>query len=598
MFVLKTLVSPGFLMPAAQWWFIVGVTLVVFFVLLALVLLWVAWKSLRAAPDQREVGDDGLLGLVSSETPPTPALAAEASVATPLPVPPVTPPIPPAPVIEPVTPSPALHAAPAPAPPGAVTEDIAAYWSENPPSAVATSSPAPHAEPVLPVEIRPRVTHDQLAGPTSPLHELHEEVELRAESTLPDPDAVTTPLIPAPAAGSSNSEPVSPPPGLLAEDIRAQLAQSGAPPPAPPKTTGPLGGRPTGPLPPSPPPPLSEPENVPPAPRAGLTERLPVQRKSLRPPATAPTTTPKDEAVQRAIAPPSASAATTAVIAASETMALSRETRDAAGSDQPRFETSAPAAALPAPPPPLPVQQVPAVRPQPALPPAGTLPPAGSPSASSVAPPRFLADDRPTGIRRETSWLGVGLVVYAVVLGGLVVVFFPTVRNWLLPSTWAERVAAIPRALGLESPPPPPLPVKQVEVRQYANTYSSAPKGAGGKVVRLVTIAGLVKNITNETLYDLRVEIELYPREPEGAPPERRTLYLVPNLLGPQQEGRYTLTVADAEYRQSSLKRVVTGDGKDLKEVPAVFIQGTLTPPDEAEAKPAPAKPTAPNRRR
>ncbi len=596
MFVLKTLVSPGFVMPAAQWWFIVGVTLVVFFVLLALVLLWVAWKSLRAAPDQREVGDDGLLGLVSSETPPTPVLAAEASVAAPLPVLPVTPPIPPAPVTEPVAPSPAPHAAPAPVPPGAVTEDIAAYWSENPPSSSATSSPAPHAEPVLPVEIRPRVTPDQLAGPASPLPE---EVELRAEAALPDPDAVTTPLIPAPAAGASNSEPVSPPPGLLAEDIRAQLAQSAAPVPSPVKTTGPLGGRPTGPLPPPPPPPLPEPENAPPPPRAGLTERLPVQRKSLRPPAAAPKPAPKDEAAQHEAAPaiPATSAATTAVIAAAETMALKREVRASAVTDPSHPDASAPAVALPAPPP-LPVQQVPAVRPQPALPPAGTLPPAGSPSASSVAPPRFLADDRPTGIRRETAWLGVSLVVYAVVLGGLVIVFFPTVRNWLLPPTWAERVAAIPRALGLESPPPPPLPVKQVEVRQYANTYSSAPKGAGGKTVRMVTIAGLVKNITNETLYDLRVEIELYPRELEGAPPERRTLYLVPNLLGPQQEGRYTLTVADAEYRQSSLKRVVTGDGKDLKEVPAVFIQGTLTPPDEAEAKPATARPAAPIRRR
>ncbi len=594
MFVLKTLVSPGLLMPAAQWWFIVGVTLVVFFVLLALVLLWVAWKSLRAAPDQREVGDDGLLGLVSSETPPTPALAAEASVATPLPVPPVTPPIPPAPVIEPVVPSPALHAAPAPVPPGAVTEDIAAYWSENPPSPSATSSPAPHAEPVLPVEIRPKVTHDQLAGPTSPLHE---EVELRAEAALPDPDAVTTPLTPAPVAGASTPEPVSPPPGLLAEDIRAQLAQSAAPPPASPKTTGPLGGRPTGSL---LPPPAPEPETIPNPPRAGLTERLPVQRKSLRPPAAAPKATPQDEAAPHEPAPvtPAASAAATAVIAAAETMALKREARASAVTDPSHLEASAPAGAPPAPPPPLPVQQVPAIRPQPALPQAGMLPQAGAPAASSVAPPRFLADDRPTGIRRETAWLGVSLVVYAVVLGGLVVVFFPTVRNWLLPPTWAERVAAIPRAMGLESPPPPPLPVKQVEVRQYANAYSSAPKGAGGKVVRMVTIAGLVKNITNETLYDLRVEIELYPREPEGAPPERRTLYLVPNLLGPQQEGRYTLTVADAEYRQSSLKRVVTGDGKDLKEVPAVFIQGTLTPPDEAEAKPAPAKPTAPNRRR
>ncbi|WP_058867085.1 hypothetical protein [Chloracidobacterium thermophilum] len=587
MFVLKTLVSPGLLMPAAEWWFIAGVTLVVFFVLLALVLLWVAWQSLRATPDQREVGDDGLLGLVSGETPPAaaPALAAEMSVEAPLPAPPVP--------TAPAEPPPALRATPAAAPSGAVAEDIAAYWSEseNAPSAPATPSPALHAAPVLPVEIRPRVTSDQLGRPPAPAPEvgLHSEA-----AALPDPDAATTPLMPAPVAGASTAEPSSTPPGLLAEDIRAQLAQSPAPPPASPKTTGPLGGRPTGSLLPPPSPPVPEPDTIPNPPRAGLTERLPVQRKSLRPPAAAPKAMPQDEAATHEPAPvtPATSAATTAVIAAAETMALKREARASAVTDPSHPEASAPAVVPPAPPPPLPVQQVPAVRPQP------VRPPAGSPSASSVAPPRFLADDRPTGIRREAAWLGVSLVVYAVVLGGLVVVFFPTVRNWLLPPTWAERLAAIPRAMGLESPPPPPLPVKQVEVRQYANAYSSAPKGAGGKVVRMVTIAGLVKNITNETLYELRAEIELYPRQPEGAPPERRTIYLVPNRLEPQQEGRYTLTVADAEYRQSSLKRIVTGDGKDMKEAPAVFIQGTLTPPDEAETKPATTSPAKPNRQR
>jgi len=597
MFVLKALVSPGFLMPAAQWWFIAGVTLIVFFVLLALVLLWVAWQSLRAAPDQRDIGDDGLLGIVSSEAPPAPTLVAETPVGAPLSVPPVAP-VPAAPA----APSPALHSAPAsapvPAPPEAVAEDIAAYWSgsENASSAPATSSLAPHAAPVLPVAIRPKATNDQPVRPPAPASEggVH-------PAPLPDPDAATTPLTPAPVAGASTSEPSSTPSGLLAEDIRARLAPSPAPPPASPKTTGPkttgpLGSRPTGSLLPPPVPPAPEPETIPNPPRAGLTERLPVQRKSLRPPAAAPKATP-DAAAPPKPAPvtPATSAATTAVITAAETVALGREAKASAVTDPSHPEVSAPAGAPPAPPPPLPVQQVPAVRPQP---PAGTLPPAGSPSASSVAPPRFLADDRPTGIRREAAWLGVSLVVYAVVLGGLVVVFFPTVRHWLLPPAWAERVAAIPRALGLESPPPPPLPVKQVEVRQYANAYSSAPKGAGGKVVRMVTIAGLVKNITNETLYELRAEIELYPRQPEGAPPERRTIYLVPNRLEPQQEGRYTLTVADAEYRQSSLKRIVTGDGKDMKEVPAVFIQGTFTPSGEAETKPATATPTAPNRQR
>ncbi len=183
--------------------------------------------------------------------------------------------------------------------------------------------------------------------------------------------------------------------------------------------------------------------------------------------------------------------------------------------------------------------------------------------------------------------------LFVVLLGSVVVIVSPTVRNRILPPSWAERVAALPRGLGLEAAPPS-VPVKQVEVYQYANTYSSIPKGATGKIVRMVTMAGLVKNITDHKLYDLQVEIELYPREPDGAPPERRIIYLMPNLLEPGQEGRYTLTVADADYRQFSLKRVVSGTGKDLREIPAVFIRGLLEPP---AVKPASDRPTPARRR-
>jgi len=563
----EALVSFGFLVPAAQWWFIAGVTLVVFFILLALVLLWVAWQSLRAIPDQRDIGDDGLLGLVSSKAPSAEVPATETPTSA---LPPAAP-TPLAPAASPAT----IRTASALS--ESAAEEIAAYWSE--PSASIATPPDQQAVPVSPVEIQPIPDKD---GPiVRPLAPLPKPVGLHNEAPLPASEAPTAPLASAPATAAPDHEHISPTLGLLVEDIRAQLAQPTAQLPSSSAKTTQL-GQPTSPLPP--PPPIPEPKTIPNPPRAGLTEQLPVQRKSLRPPA--PKATP--EATQCEAPPVTLSpAATTAAITALETQIVGRETTLPATGARPGFETSTAAMVVPPPPPPLPAQQAPV--------PLQQLQAKPSSASLPIAPPRFLADDRPTGIRREIAWLGVGLVFYAVVLGSLVVIFFPTARNWLLPPAWAERVAAIPRGLGLESPPPPPPVVKQVEVRQYANTYSSVLKGAGGKTVRTVTIAGLVKNITNETLYDLRAEIELYPRAPE-APPERRTIYLVPSRLEPQQEGRYTLTVTDAEYRQSSLKRIVTGDGKDMREVPAIFVQGTLAPPSEAETKATTARSTVLNR--
>ncbi|MGQ9897436.1 MAG: hypothetical protein ACUVR8_07795 [Acidobacteriota bacterium] len=560
--MLKILISSALFTPAAQWWFVVGVTLVVFFVLLAAVLLWVAWRSLRVIPDQRDVGDDGLLGLVSQETPSASAPDAEGCASPPLPVPSALEEPPPVP-----SPAPALASS------GPVAKEVTAYRTEPQPSASALSSLERHTSPALPVEIRPKVTTDQVVDPTKPPPKAGVLFEAFPSASE---DLVTKPLTPAPTSEVAPPVRSSLPPGLLAEEIRMQLAPS----PASPKPDAALPAQSaTEPL-SSSPPSTPKPEATPNPLRAGLTEQLPVQRKSLHPPALVPKATPSGGAAPREIETVTPSATATAIIAASETTILGREVTASA---QASLDVSGRAAEMSSPPL-LPVQQMPAVS-LPSAPPQAESP-------APVAPPRFLADDRPTGIRREMRWLGAGLVVYAFLLIGLAVIFFPTLRNQLLPPAWAERVAVIPRSLGLESLPVPPPPVKQVEVWQYANAYSSAPKGSGKKVVRMVTIAGLVKNITNETLYDLRVEIELYPREPEGSPPERRTIYLVPNLLGPQQEGRYTLTVADAEYRQSSLKRIVTGDGKDLKEVPAMFIQELLDSPEEAEIKSA-AKPAA-----
>lgn len=522
MLSLEQLVVGAFpLAPAVNWRLVGGVALAVVFMLLAGALLWLAFRRLQSAPDGRDVGDDGLLGLVA----------------------------------DPLAPSqPAADAAREPAP-AATPATVVAAAPETPP------------ERGLPVEVRPRVTAEDLPALTTVADWPSPKADAEA------PSAAATPLAadaPPPAAAnrlvSPEAAPASNPPTAalsapataalpspsaatnpLAQDIQERLARSPrraetAPLVAPPASPPVEGARPS----------ATTQGRAPVEARtadlreARLTERLPAQRKALRPPQP----------------PPAAPAGSPA---------------------PPPVPAAAPPVASPEP---LPVQVMPRVAPPPPRP------------AAEVAPPRFLGDDRPTGIGREAVWLGVMLALFVVVLGSLVVVFFPAARHRVLPPSWAERVAAIPRGLGLEAPPPA-VPVKLVEVRQYANTYSSAPKGATGKIVRTVTIAGLVKNITNEKLYDLRAEIELYPRTPDGAPPERRIIYLTPSLLEPGQEGRYTLTVADADYRQSSLKRIVSGDGKDIKEVPAVFIQGTLEPPDEKPAKPAPPdRPTPASRRR
>ncbi|MCS7078628.1 MAG: hypothetical protein NZ585_01070 [Chloracidobacterium sp.] len=517
----------GRLLPAlaVNWWFVGGVALVAIFILLAVALLWFALRQLRSTPDTRDVGDDGLLGLVASDpfAPAQPAALEPVRAETP------------APGVAPVTPL--ERGLAVEIRPRVTAEDIPTLTTENLPALTAVSEPLsaalPRAETPAPV-VSPLLEDAPVRAATNKLTPPEEAPPPSTTTGVLSPPA--TAKLPSPAASTSP----------LAQDIQEQ----------PPHTSPLLGREATAPLATASPAegarsPVTLQERAPVEAQtanlreARLTERLPAQRKALRPPQPPPAAAPL-------VAAPASVAATPV-----------------------------------APPESPPVQVIPKV-----------ASPAPLRPATEVPPPRFLGDDRPTGIGREAAWLGVLLALFVTVLGSLVVVFFPAARNRLLPPSWAERVAALPRGLGIEAPPPPPIPAKQVEVRQYANTYSSAPKGATGKIARTVTIAGRVKNISNEKLSDLRVEIELYPREPDGAPPERRIIYLTPATLEPGQEGRYTLTVADADYRQSSLKRIITGDGKDLKEVPAVFIPGTLEPPAEVPAKTAPAQSPTPSRRR
>lgn len=70
-------------------------------------------------------------------------------------------------------------------------------------------------------------------------------------------------------------------------------------------------------------------------------------------------------------------------------------------------------------------------------------------------------------------------------------------------------------------------------------------------------ISGTVQNISTQTFSGINVEIELKRRK-DGST-EMRTLALEPSSLGPDERGRYQLSVPSGEYRDARLKRIRKG---------------------------------------
>jgi hypothetical protein len=69
-------------------------------------------------------------------------------------------------------------------------------------------------------------------------------------------------------------------------------------------------------------------------------------------------------------------------------------------------------------------------------------------------------------------------------------------------------------------------------------------------------VSGTIRNISNEKLTNLTVEVELTHRK-DGST-EVRSLDLEPKDLGPTQEGRYSLTLT-GDYRSIKLLRLKSG---------------------------------------
>jgi hypothetical protein len=95
------------------------------------------------------------------------------------------------------------------------------------------------------------------------------------------------------------------------------------------------------------------------------------------------------------------------------------------------------------------------------------------------------------------------------------------------------------------------------------------------------TIGGVVKNTSAERLEGLSVELELKRRK--DATTQTQLIPLVPALLEPQQEGRYSLQLKAQDY--SSARLVGLKSGSTLAALPYTTAPGQKRPPERLETK-------------
>lgn len=413
---------------------------------------------------------------------------------------------------------------------------------------------APEPEPLIPVEIIPKVER-------APLPVTEAVSGSFAESVTGEQEKVITDELPAIETANVSQE------SLIAQQIAREIAERRARLSAPedrPVTQFVAPARNTGEL---TPPPALEPEKVEASsataridsrtaqfqPKPVLTEQLPPSHRKLKPPT--PST--------REIPQSAPNVAVAAPVAFSPVAAARVETGDVSD----RL---------------IPVEQFPRVT---------------TPLTEAVGPrrlaqplekvPNFLAEDGGIeNIGYERRRLFIGMFVVLILFGVLYSVMNAAVRNKVY-GPFAERLAVIPRAIGFEGTPPPPLPAKLVEIREYAVFYKPSDK----KDVRLVVVSGVVKNIGPITLEGLRAEIELTARQP-GQPPELRTIFLSPQILEPGQEATYKLEVTDDRVIRTVVKRILASEkdatGAEItKELKDNRVMGYTTSPDAPKEKEA-----------
>jgi hypothetical protein len=94
--------------------------------------------------------------------------------------------------------------------------------------------------------------------------------------------------------------------------------------------------------------------------------------------------------------------------------------------------------------------------------------------------------------------------------------------------------------------PAPPTPPAKVQV------FMDEPVRKGSQAI----ISGTIHNLSNENLSNITVEVELSHRKETST--EMRSLEVEPKELGPDQDGRYSVTLT-GDYRSIKLLRIKSG---------------------------------------
>jgi hypothetical protein len=160
----------------------------------------------------------------------------------------------------------------------------------------------------------------------------------------------------------------------------------------------------------------------------------------------------------------------------------------------------------------------------------------------------------------ESSGLKIAAAVSALLITALVFVGYSYLRK-----RHAQSVTALEQAASAPKAPSRALILVDEAILQGSNTV----------------LGGTVKNISNEKLNGLSVELELKRRA--GGSTEKKQVPLSPADLDPSQEGRYSLQLKAQDY--GSAKVIALHAAPESTLVAYTLAQGEKRPPERLESK-------------
>lgn len=127
----------------------------------------------------------------------------------------------------------------------------------------------------------------------------------------------------------------------------------------------------------------------------------------------------------------------------------------------------------------------------------------------------------------------------------------------------------------------------QVEAQRAAAQAAQVSKPTGPPVLQVfvddamlkgsqTVIGGTLLNISQETLSDLKVELELRTRK--GGQVETRAVAVEPKDLAPQQQGRYSIRLSTQDYSHARLLKIRSGGHEE--ELAFKSAPGAQRPPE------------------